>query len=297
MTTTRVGFLGLGLMGEPIALNLVRAGVELRVWNRTADKTKALEAAGATVAASPAEVFAGSEIVIVMLANAAAMDEVLGRGTPRFAEMVRGRIVVHMGTTAPDYSARLGADVTASGGTYVEAPVSGSRIPAQRGELAGMVAGPPEAVDLVRPLLHHVCTDVVTCGPVPNALMTKLAVNVFLITMVTGLVEAFHFAAENSLDVAAFVRVLDSGPMSSAVSKLKLEKLVHRDLVAQAALADVWQNTVLIHEAAHQTGIATPLVDACLELYAEAAPSAAEEDMIGVLRAHEARTAVERRVR
>lgn len=295
---TRVGFLGLGLMGEPIALNLVRAGVDLLVWNRTAEKTKALEAAGASVAGSPAEVFAGSEIVIAMLANAAAIDEVLGRGTPAFAEMVRGRTLVHMGTTAPDYSAALGAEVTASGGTYVEAPVSGSRVPAERGELAGMVAGPPEAVARVRPLIEHVCADVVTCGPVPHALTTKLAVNVFLITMVTGLVEAFHFAAESGLDLASFARVVDAGPMSSAVSRLKLDKLVHGDLAAQAALPDVWQNTVLIHDAARRAHIAIPLLDACRELYAEAAALApAVEDMIGVLHAHQARTTASRAAR
>lgn len=294
--TVRVGFLGLGLMGEPIALNLLRAGVELLVWNRTSEKTEPLEAAGAIVASSPAEVFAGSEIVIAMLANAPAIDEVLGRGAPRFAEMVRDRILVHMGTTAPDYSAALGAEVTASGGAYVEAPVSGSRVPAQRGELAGMVAGPADAVARVLPLLRHVCADVVDCGPVPNALMTKLAVNVFLITMVTGLVEAFHFAAENGLDVASFARVLDTGPMSSAVSRLKLDKLVHGDLAAQAALPDVWQNTLLIHEAARAGCVATPLTDTCLALYAEAAPLATgSEDMIGVLHAHQARTAATRR--
>jgi 3-hydroxyisobutyrate dehydrogenase len=292
--SSHIGFLGLGLMGEPIALNLARAGVPLLVWNRTAERTEPLRAAGATVAATADDVFADSEIVIAMLAHAEAIDEVLGRRTPRFTALMRDRTFVHMGTTAPAYSAALGAEIAAAGGAYVEAPVSGSRVPAQRGELAGMVAGKPADVARVRPLLRHVCSEIVECGAVPNALTTKLAVNIFLITLVTGLAESFHFAAESGLDLAAFARVLDSGPMASAVSRLKLDKLLRRDFGAQAALADVLQNNVLIREAAAASGIATPLIETCRDLFAEATQLAiGAEDMVGVVHAHESRTAAQ----
>lgn len=290
--TRQVGFLGLGLMGEPIALNLARAGVPLVVWNRTVAKAEALRAVGAAVASTPEEVFAASEIVIAMLADAEAIDEVLGRGTPRFAAMIRGHTFVHMGTTAPAYSDALAADIAAAGGAYVEAPVSGSRVPAERGELAGMIAGPPADVARVRPLLEHACAGIVECGAIPNALTMKLAVNIFLVAMVTGLAESFHFAAESGLDLDAFARVLNAGPMASAVSRLKLDKLLHHDFAAQAALADVLQNNVLILEAAGASGIATPLIATCRDLFAEATRQAdGVEDMVGVIHAHEARTA------
>jgi 3-hydroxyisobutyrate dehydrogenase len=98
------------------------------------------------------------------------------------------------------------------------------------------------------------------------------------------------------LDLEAFARVLDSGPMSSAVSRLKLDKLLRQDFSAQAALPDVLQNNVLIREAAAAAAIATPLIETCLELFAEATRRAVgAQDMVGVVHAHEARTAALRR--
>lgn len=126
-----VGFIGLGVMGRPMALRLASAGTPLVVWNRTPERAEPLRAAGAEVAADPAEVFARAEVVLLMLADEAAVDAVLGRGTPALAARVAGRTVVHMGTTSPEYSHAVEADVRAAGGRYVEAPVSGSRVPAE----------------------------------------------------------------------------------------------------------------------------------------------------------------------
>jgi len=129
------GFIGLGIMGQPMALNLARAGTPLIVWNRTAVRCEPVRQAGSAVAASPAEVFQRARTVILMLADDAATDAVLGRGTPRFAAQLAGRTVIHMGTTSAGYSRALEADLRAAGARYVEAPVSGSRGPAQQGQL------------------------------------------------------------------------------------------------------------------------------------------------------------------
>jgi 3-hydroxyisobutyrate dehydrogenase len=286
-----VGFLGLGLMGEPMAANLLQAGTPLVVWNRTAARTAPLAAAGARVAASPAEVFARAPVVLAMLAHEAATDATLGRGTPAFAAAVRGRTLVQMGTTAPGYSRGLGADVRAAGGRYVEAPVSGSRGPAAAGELVAMLAGDPDAVAEVRPLLAPMCRQTVECGPVPGALTMKLAVNLYLITMVTGLAEAAHFAAAHGLDLDTFRAVLDAGPMASVVSRGKLAKLLSDDLSPQAAVLDVLTNNRLVADAARAAGVATPLLDQSHALFGEAvAAGHGGEDMIAVIRAIEART-------
>src|SRR5690349_18659249 len=108
--SARTGFLGLGLMGEPMALNLARAGIPLIVWNRTAARCAPLRAAGAEVAWNPAEVFRKSATVILMLADEEAIDSVLARRDGKFGVDVEGRTIVHMGTTAPGYSKDLGAD-------------------------------------------------------------------------------------------------------------------------------------------------------------------------------------------
>ncbi|PWI12902.1 2-hydroxy-3-oxopropionate reductase [Streptomyces sp. Act143] len=286
-----VGFVGLGVMGRPMALNLARAGTPLVVWNRTPHRCDPVRAAGAEVAASPAEVFARARTVILMLADESAMDEVLGRGTAAFATRVADRTLVHMGTTSPEYSAGLEDAVRRAGGRYVEAPVSGSRLPAEKGELVGMLAGDQEAVAAVRPLLAPLCRETFDCGTVPGALLMKFSVNLFLITLVTGLAEAFHFAGRHGLDQRLLRDVLDAGPMASAVSRVKAAKLVARDFDVQAGAADVLKNNRLIAQAARKADLASPLLDVCHALYEETvARGYGGEDMVAVVRALQART-------
>jgi 3-hydroxyisobutyrate dehydrogenase len=289
-----IGFIGLGLMGQPMAFNLVRAGTALIVWNRSPGKCDALRAAGAKVVGSPAEVFQQARVVILMLADDAAIDSVLARGTAGFEANVAQRAVVHMGTTSPAYSSALEADIRAAGGEYVEAPVSGSRDPAVAGRLVAMLAGRSDIVEEVRPLLQPMCHETIVCGPVPSALLMKLSVNLFLITMVSGLAEAVHFADRHGLDLRRLLHVLDSGPMASGVSRVKALKLVERDFSPQAAIADVLKNNRLIAESARQSGVASPLLDVCHTLFGEAqALGDGRLDMAAVIRAIEVRTAGE----
>jgi 3-hydroxyisobutyrate dehydrogenase len=277
-------------MGEPMALNLCKAGVPLVVWNRTAGKRLLLAQEGASVADDPAEVFSRCEIVLLMLADAEAIDAVLARGEPGFAQRVRGRTIVHMGTTSPGYSARLQQALRAAGGRYVEAPVSGSRGPAERAELVAMLAGEPEAIETVRPLFATMCRQMEYCGDVPRALTMKLAVNLFLITMVTGLAEAVQFARRQGLDVRQFVEIVDAGPMASDVSRIKAAKLLEEDFTVQASIENVFDNNRLIAAAARAAGIASPLLDVCHALYGETRElGLGDVDMIAVVRAIAAR--------
>lgn len=290
-----VGFIGLGIMGQPMAMNLAMAGASLIVWNRTAAACEPLRAAGAEVADSPREVFARAQTVIIMLINEAATDAVLGRDTSAFGPMVAGRTVVCMGSNAPAYSRRLAADVRAAGGSYVEAPVSGSRKPAEMGRLVGLLAGNPEDVDRIRPVLKPICHVTVDCGPIGNGLLMKLSVNLFLNQMLVALAEAAHFAERNGLDLRKFQEAIDAGQMASDVSRVKLPKLVDRDFAAQAALTDVLNNERLITSAAQDIGIASPLLEVGLQLYGEAvAAGDGDLDMVAVIQAIEARTRARR---
>jgi 3-hydroxyisobutyrate dehydrogenase len=287
----KTGFIGLGVMGTPMALNLARAGRDLIVWNRSPESVERLRAAGAEVAADVDAVFGKARAVILMLATEVVIDTVLGRGTPDFAARVAGHVVIHMGTTAPAYSKALEVDIRAAGGRYVEAPVSGSRRPADEGQLVAMLAGEADVIEEVRPLLTPMCREAVVCGAVPNALLMKLAVNIFLITSVTGLAEAAHFAGRQGLDMGLFKAVVDAGQMASGISRIKSGKLVERDFSVQAAISDVLKNNRLVAEAARQAGIASPLLDACHTLYAETENLGfGREDMAAVIHALEART-------
>ncbi|PXW17604.1 NAD(P)-dependent oxidoreductase [Paraburkholderia caballeronis] len=291
----KTGFIGLGVMGTPMALNLARAGTPLVVWSRSKDSYDALRAAGAHAADELDDVFAQCRTVILMLASERANDDVLGRGTPAFAARMKDHTIVHMGTTSAEHSRALANDIEAAGGRYVEAPVSGSRKPAEAGQLVVMLAGEPEDVDAVRALVKPVYRDSFVCGAVPSALTMKLAVNLFLITMVTGLTEATHFAQRHGIDLALFAKVLNAGPMASDVSRIKIDKLATQDFNVQAAISDVLKNSRLVAEAARGVAIASPLLDVCFALYGETERLGhGHEDMVAVLRAIEARTAAVR---
>jgi 3-hydroxyisobutyrate dehydrogenase len=286
-----IGFIGLGVMGQPMALNLVRAGTSLIVWNRSVNKAEALRAEGARIAASPADVFRLTRIVLLMMIDSDTTDLVLGRGTPDFATNVSNHIIVSMATVSAEYSRQLDADIRAAGGRYVEATVSGSRKPAEEGQLVAMLAGDAASVEEVRSLVKPLCRQVVVCGPVPSAVLMKLSINLFLVTMVTGLAEAFHFAERHHLDLQQFLAVLDSGPMASNVSRIKAHKLVDGDFAVQASIKDVLKNNRLISEAARQSNLASPLIDVCYALFSETmALGHGQEDMAAVVHAIEART-------
>jgi 3-hydroxyisobutyrate dehydrogenase len=155
-----------------------------------------------------------------------------------------------------------------------------------------MVAGADDAVEQVRPLLRPMCREIVACGAVPGALTMKLAVNLYLVTMVAALAEATHFAAELGVDMDAFVAVLDAGPMASAVSRIKAAKLRARDFGVQAAIHDVRKNSRLVVDAARANGVAAPIVELADQLYLETLELGhGAEDMAAVVRALEKRTA------
>jgi len=186
-------------------------------------------------------------LVILMLADGAALDAVLGRGGPLFRERVRGRTLVNMATVSPSYSRALEEDVRGAGGHYVEAPVSGSREPARAAQLVVMLAGEPATVAEVRPLLAPMCRDTAVCGAVPNALVMKLAVNLFLITMVTGLAEAVALRRAPGArpgPVRRGARRRSDG--QRGVSRVKAAKLVAQDHAVQASITNVLENNRLI---------------------------------------------------
>jgi 3-hydroxyisobutyrate dehydrogenase len=286
-----VGFIGLGVMGQPIALNLANAGTRLVVWNRSPERADPLRLAGASIASSVDEVFARTRIVVVMLVNEAALDAVLRRGTEDFARLVSGRVVVSMGSNAPDYSRALNAEIVAAGGQYIEAPVSGSKKPAEEAQLVLLLGGNAEVVETVRPLLVPMCRESIFCGPVGSALLMKLAVNLYLNAMLVGLAEAVHFADSHALDLDKFQAAIDAGPMACDVTRVKIPKLVNRDFSVQAATTDAFNSTRLIADAARAAGLASPLIDLSSTLYGESVDLGnGRLDMVSVVQAIEART-------
>ena len=291
----RIGFIGLGVMGQPMALNLARAGVPLLVWNRTDARTELLRRAGAEVAPDVEDVFRRTSTLFLMLVNEQVTDEVLGRGTPSFAERVAGHLLVSTGSTSPEYSRALAADIRAAGGRFVESPVSGSRIPAEAGQLVALLGGDAADVEEVAPLLEPLTTRVFHCGPVGHGLLMKLAVNHYLVISIAGLAEAVHFGDAHGLDLDVLSEALNSGQLASGITRAKLPKLVAREFSVQAATADGLANARLVSEAARSRGVASPLLDVAEELYRDAVELGnARIDMSSVIDAVAARDSAAR---
>ncbi|WP_205529185.1 GNAT family N-acetyltransferase [Microbacterium halotolerans] len=280
-----IGFIGLGIMGLPMARRLARAGVPLAVWNRTPKNVVELIGGDAKPAESVGELFDECETIIVMLRNESAIDAVLRDHPEGLGALVAGRTIINMGTLSPEFSKGLSDEIEAAGGNYVEAPVSGSRRPAEDGKLVAMVAGQPDVVPQILPLLDPLCATTTVCGPVPSGITMKLAVNVFLIALVTGLAEAFHFAQAHGIDLQKLRSLLDAGQMSSPISRVKTERLTSEDFTAQAAISDVHMNAKLIVDAAATQGAHAPLSELCEAIYREAENRGdGALDMAGIIR-------------
>jgi 3-hydroxyisobutyrate dehydrogenase len=283
-----IGFIGLGTMGGPMALNLQKAGFPLLLWNRTAARAETLLRGGAELAADPAEVFRRCPLVLTMLVDGEALDQVLGRGTPSFQSRVRDRLLLNLATHSPAHARGLAANIDAAGGRYAEAPVSGSRVPAEEGRLVAMAAGEPTDLERLQPFLSAMCRKVVPCGAVPGGTLMKLSTALYNIALITALSESLNFAAQQGLDLQRFIEVLLESPMASDVARMKAPKLAHRDFAAQASVINVLEVNRLVVDAAREAGLPTPLADACRRIHERAlALGLGEEDMVAVLKAYE----------
>jgi 3-hydroxyisobutyrate dehydrogenase len=188
----KVGVAGLGKMGAPIAARLIEAGHTVTVWNRTPDKTKPLAAAGATAVPTAADVTGSSDIVITILADGAAIDEVYNGPSGLLSGNVSGKLFVEMSTELPSVKISLAEKIRAKGAAMIDCPVGGSVKPAREGQLLGLVGG--ELVDIARArqMLQQLCGQrLEECGPVGAGSAMKLAINLPLMVAWQAYGEAF----------------------------------------------------------------------------------------------------------
>jgi len=195
-----VGVAGVGKMGAAIAQRLMEVGHKVSVWNRSADKTKPLADAGATVAATPAELAARSEIIITILTDSAAIDAVYLAPAGLLEGDVSGKLFVEMSTVQPATEVALAAKVRAKGAAFVECPVGGTTGPARQGQLVGLIGAASVDADRVHPLLRQLCRRIEHCGPVGAGASVKLAINLPLMVSWQAFGEAFAICRDVGMD-------------------------------------------------------------------------------------------------
>jgi 3-hydroxyisobutyrate dehydrogenase len=204
----QIGIAGIGKMGAAIAQRLIEVGHTVTVWNRSADKLKPLAAAGAALAATPAELAGKSEVVITILTDAAAIDAVYGGASGLLAGDVHGKLFIEMSTVRPQTELALAAKVRAKDAAIVECPVGGSTSPARQGKLIGLMGAGPADAARARPILEQLCRRLEHCGPIGAGAVMKLTINMPLMIYWQALGEALALCRPLGLDPARIMDLL-----------------------------------------------------------------------------------------
>ena len=187
----QIGIAGVGRMGAAIALRLMEVGHQVTVWNRSADKTAPLAAAGAKVAASPSALASEADVILTILTNAEAQSAVYDGPQGILAGNISGKLVIDMSTVQPAEIVALAAKVRAKGAAFVECPVGGTTGPARQGKLLGLAGGNAADVARARAILDQLCRRVEHVGPVGAGASMKLAINLPLMVAYQALGEAY----------------------------------------------------------------------------------------------------------
>jgi len=220
----KVGFLGTGLMGEPMAERLLQAGLSVVAYNRTKSKLESLKEAGAEIAETPQEAIASSDCVILMLTNATAIQDVLLSDASR--QHLSGCTVIQMSTIAPSESREIQKAVTAAGGDYLEAPVLGSIPQVKAGELQVMVGATPELFNKWSDLLKNFGTEPMLIGEVGSASALKLALNQLIASLTSAFALSLGFIQRQGVDVEKFMGILRESALYAPTFDKKLKRMV-----------------------------------------------------------------------
>jgi 3-hydroxyisobutyrate dehydrogenase-like beta-hydroxyacid dehydrogenase len=267
----KIGFLGLGKMGTPIARRLLAAGHQVTVWNRTRSRAEALAAEGAQVAATAAEAAHAADAVLTMLFDDAAHEEVLLGPAGLLEALAPGTLHVSLSTISVALSERLTAEHARLGLDFVAAPVFGRPNVAEEGRLWIVVAGAEDAVERARPLLEPFSRGISVVGREPRqAHAVKLGGNFLISAMIHSLGEAFVYAAGQGIDPETFLETVNSALFQSPLYAAYGKVMLHPPEQPGATLALGAKDLRLLREAADSRKTRLSLADQLAEIFAQA---------------------------
>ncbi|MFZ3340783.1 MAG: NAD(P)-dependent oxidoreductase [Terriglobales bacterium] len=263
----RVAFLGLGIMGQSMASNLVKAGHEVAVWNRTSGHN----VEGARTAASPADAAQGAEVIWMCVSDTKAVESVLfGEGGAE-ASLTPGMIIADSSTISPSATLRFAERVKARGVDYVDAPMTGSKIAAASGSLIFMVGGDETAVARIKPLFDAMGKQVFRMGETGKGQATKLVMNLQIAMIFEGFAEALTLATKLGVDVEKLIPLIQASMVRSGVVDYKAPFILKRDFSPNFPLRLMLKDIHLALEAAREKRVRLPGLEAVEEVYDVAA--------------------------
>ncbi|WP_147820223.1 NAD(P)-dependent oxidoreductase [Salidesulfovibrio onnuriiensis] len=256
-----IGFIGLGIMGQPMAANLLAAGYSLTVYNRAPGRDKQLVKDGAERTDDIRKLAKASDVVIAMVPDHEAVDAILF-GVRGIIRELEGKIFVNMSTVLPEYSKKLGRKLKLKGVDFVDAPVSGSRQPAEAGELVILAAGQDETLKLLDPIFSVLGKKTIHCGDPGQGSMMKVAVNLLAGVMMEGLSEAVRFGIEGNLKRDSIFEAILSGPMSCEIFSDKKDMFLRGKFPGQFPFRQMSKDLNLVSETAEKLATDFPCATA-----------------------------------
>lgn len=269
---THVGWIGLGLMGAPMAHNLLRAGFPVTVWNRTQAKAEPLVRAGAKLAANPREVAAEADVLITIVSDPPALEEVLfgankQEGTGAFESLRPGSVLIDSSTVSPDLARRVAAACAEKRIDFLDAPVTGGTWGAEKGELVFMVGGRADVLDRVKPVLEAMGKKFFLLGPNGAGQTVKLGMNMLLALEVDALVEALALVTASGVPAEGLIEVLQSSMGRSPLLDVKTPLIVKNEFPASFPLRLMHKDMRLALELAREHGVKLPAAEAAYATY------------------------------
>ncbi len=262
-----IGFIGLGIMGQPMALRLAKAGHKLAVYNRTPGKSGALEAAGARVGESPADAARDADVVMIIVSDSAAVEGVV-TGPGGILETLRsGTIVIDSSTISPAVSRRMACKVAGKGASWLDAAVTGSKHGAEKGELTFMVGGDRETFDRAQPVFQALGKKIIYCGLHGLGLSAKLAQNVIQGTMLESFCEGFVLATKAGVPPETMMEIIQSSMARAGLTDFKAPFIFKGDFTPYFPLKLMHKDLELAAEAGYAQGVPMPVLAAAKEVY------------------------------
>lgn len=266
----RVAVLGAGLMGRGMMASLARSGYPLRIWNRTRQTAEEVAPPGALVADTPAAAVRGVDVVVLMLADPAAVTAVFQGPQGLLVTIAEGAVVLDASTVDPGTSRSCAAWLADKGAAFVDCPVYGSKNEAAQGQLGFLVGAAPEVLERVRPVLSSMGRAIHHLGPVGAGTTGKLVLNSVIATTLAAAQEGLVFAAKAGLDPRAMFDVLMTSRTRSGILEMKGERMLNGDFEAFFALRLMNKDLQLALQAAHAAAVPTPLLSSLKQTFSAA---------------------------
>ena len=281
---TKVALLGTGIMGAAMARNLLSEGMEVSVWNRSREKAEPLEEDGAEVADSPSEAASDADFLLTMLADADVIQEAVGNGVlPALAE---GGVWLQMSTVGEDGSGRLAEIANEHGVPYVDAPVLGTKQPAEQGQLVVLASGPEEVRERSEPVFDAVGSKTVWLGEAGAGSRLKLVINNWIVGILGVLAETVAFARSVGVDPSKFLETIEGSPLGLPYAQLKGNMMIEENFPTSFSARLARKDAGLVLGAAEARDLQMPIAEAVAARFDEAIQAGhGEEDMAAIYRA------------